>query len=59
MKVIPRPLTGLVLIGALSVAVLLAPVPALAATLAADGHDIPAFVLDHVELTLGARLRAG
>lgn len=56
---IPPPPTGLVLIGALSVAMLFAPVPALAATLATDGQDIPAFVLDHVELTPGARLRAG
>lgn len=59
MKTTSRPLAGLVLLGALSVAVVVAPVPALAATLASDGQDIPAFVLDHVELTPGARLRAG
>jgi hypothetical protein len=59
MNMIPRPLSALALLGALSVAILVAPVPARAATLATDGQDIPAFVLDHVELTPGARLRAG
>jgi hypothetical protein len=52
-------LVGLALLGLLTVALLLAPIHADAATVAADGHEIPTYVLDHVELTPGATVRAG
>jgi hypothetical protein len=54
-----RQLVSLALLGLLAVALLLAPIHANATTVATDRHEIPTFVLDHVELTPGARLRAG
>jgi hypothetical protein len=52
-------LVGRAGLGALAVALLLAPIHARAATVAPESHEIPTYVLDHVELTPGARVRAG
>jgi hypothetical protein len=59
MNKLSNQLIGLALLGVLTVALLLAPIHAKAATLATDSHDIPTYVLEHVELTPGVGARAG
>jgi hypothetical protein len=54
-----NPLIGLAPLGALTLGLLLVPIHAKAATIATEGHEIPTYVLDHVELTPGAGARAG
>ena len=51
-------LPGLALLGALTAGLLLAPIHANAATIATESHEIPPYVLEHVELTPGATARA-
>lgn len=59
MNKLSNQLVGLALLGALTVALLLTPIHAKAATVATGGHDLPTYVLDHVELTPGATPRSG
>jgi hypothetical protein len=59
MQTFLKQVLGVAILGLAALALLVAPVHAGAATLATGENEIPAFVLDHVELTPGARVRAG
>ncbi len=58
MNVFRTHLTGLALIGAAALALLVAPIHAHADPGASDRHEIPTFVLDRIELVTGTGARA-
>lgn len=59
MKSLQFRLSGIAVLAAAAVALLLAPIHARAEGDLSDRHEIPAFVLDHIELVTDAHGRVG
>lgn len=59
MKSIQFRLSGIAVLAAVAVALLLAPIHARAAAGGSDRHEIPVFVLDRIELATDAHGRVG
>jgi hypothetical protein len=59
MKSLQLRLSGIAVLAAVAVALLLAPIHARAETGVSDRHEIPVFVLDRIELATDAHGRVG